>query len=324
MYSYRITKQASVGTIAGVAELQTVALDSAGEMAADLPCAACSYNLRGLAMSGACPECGRPVQVSLDAAASGFGSVRRIRRLRRGLAIWAVARAAPAVGLIYFTCVTLAGAWFWDELRDRQSVFARLWRAGVPVWAYGFLVANVLQPIAVIWLVNPVVLRCEQSRRRLGHVAFALAVFALLSQIFERVFRWLGAWTGTWDVTGTICYIGYGASPVAALLVWLYLILEARGGSHRHLRWVMWIALAAPALLCAYTCVPVALLLTAPPVSATGTDFAFAPPAWWMSLNGIYVNWYKYGDNVCGVVMLLAIWAYVRKLNAAARAIAGK
>ncbi len=36
-------------------------LDADGQIARDLPCANCRYNLRGLAMTGVCPECAYPV-----------------------------------------------------------------------------------------------------------------------------------------------------------------------------------------------------------------------------------------------------------------------
>jgi hypothetical protein len=39
----------------------SVALDSTGHVARDLPCIVCSYNLRTLHLAGVCPECGTPV-----------------------------------------------------------------------------------------------------------------------------------------------------------------------------------------------------------------------------------------------------------------------
>lgn len=40
--------------------------DSAGRIAADLPCHQCGYNLRGLTLTGLCPECGQPVRTALE------------------------------------------------------------------------------------------------------------------------------------------------------------------------------------------------------------------------------------------------------------------
>ena len=39
--------------------------DAYGKVVPHLPCVGCEYNLRGVAMEGACPECGRPVADSV-------------------------------------------------------------------------------------------------------------------------------------------------------------------------------------------------------------------------------------------------------------------
>jgi uncharacterized repeat protein (TIGR04138 family) len=54
----------------------------------DLPCAACGYNLRGLAVAGRCPECGAPVIASVrEAEANDLGLYERLRRsLAHGIA----------------------------------------------------------------------------------------------------------------------------------------------------------------------------------------------------------------------------------------------
>ena len=47
----------------------------------DLPCAACGYNLRGLAVAGRCPECGALVIGSVrNAEANDLGLYERLRR----------------------------------------------------------------------------------------------------------------------------------------------------------------------------------------------------------------------------------------------------
>lgn len=60
-----------------------------GQIDQDLPCSRCGYNLRTLQTAGNCPECGHPVQASLDVYAS-WKFLRPIE-IRSGLAllIWA-------------------------------------------------------------------------------------------------------------------------------------------------------------------------------------------------------------------------------------------
>lgn len=51
----------------------------------DLPCAGCTYNLRGLSVSGRCPECGKPIQASVAPERLLFADRDWLRRLRSGL-----------------------------------------------------------------------------------------------------------------------------------------------------------------------------------------------------------------------------------------------
>jgi hypothetical protein len=52
-----------------------------------VPCTGCGYDLRGLPISGACPECGRAVELSLRGDQLHFASPEYIRRLDLGLCI---------------------------------------------------------------------------------------------------------------------------------------------------------------------------------------------------------------------------------------------
>ena len=47
-------------------ETQLPVADVSDPIATDLPCAFCSYNLRGVRRDGACPECGRPVERTIN------------------------------------------------------------------------------------------------------------------------------------------------------------------------------------------------------------------------------------------------------------------
>lgn len=51
----------------------------------DRPCLACGYNLRGLSTSGACPECGTPVERSLRGNLLVYSSPEYVASLHRGV-----------------------------------------------------------------------------------------------------------------------------------------------------------------------------------------------------------------------------------------------
>ena len=53
----------------------------------DLPCARCGYNLRGLAISGRCPECGTLIRWTTDGNWLRYGDPAHVRRLQRSIAL---------------------------------------------------------------------------------------------------------------------------------------------------------------------------------------------------------------------------------------------
>ncbi len=56
-------------------------LDDAGSIRVDLPCVKCSYNLRGLAPEGVCPECGAGVGGTLDLHLLRFAPAAWVKNL---------------------------------------------------------------------------------------------------------------------------------------------------------------------------------------------------------------------------------------------------
>jgi len=81
-----------------------------GAPSIDVPCLACTYNLRGLLSSGACPECGAPAQPSIDFRLGQ--SPRVTQRLHRAMmvVVWSL---MPVIAVqFYFVFLILAARGF--------------------------------------------------------------------------------------------------------------------------------------------------------------------------------------------------------------------
>ncbi|MFG0274457.1 MAG: hypothetical protein ACF8QF_05320, partial [Phycisphaerales bacterium] len=74
----------------------------AGRAPDDLTCIACGYALSGIELHGKCPECGRPVQTSLEQGLLRFADPMWLDSLKRGANT--VAYGMGGGFLIYFAC----------------------------------------------------------------------------------------------------------------------------------------------------------------------------------------------------------------------------
>jgi len=76
-------------------------LRAAVELTGDLPCVRCRYNLRGISISGRCPECGTPVRVTLlavvDPQAEELRPITRPRLTSLGLLLWSASALGAAI-----------------------------------------------------------------------------------------------------------------------------------------------------------------------------------------------------------------------------------
>lgn len=68
-----------------------VSLDPTGRLACDLLCVRCAHNLRGLLPTGACGECGLPVEYSLAGTPLGAADPQWLARQRWGMATFTLA-----------------------------------------------------------------------------------------------------------------------------------------------------------------------------------------------------------------------------------------
>ncbi len=71
------------------------------ELGGDLPCVRCRYNLKGLSIRGACPECGTPMRATLlavvDPRASELQPIEHPRLVAAGVVLWALAALAATI-----------------------------------------------------------------------------------------------------------------------------------------------------------------------------------------------------------------------------------
>lgn len=288
----------------------------------DLCCAACGYSLRTLSVSAICPECARPVRRSIVPPDLNFVSWRAIRRTRLGIAVWVAGLALPAVGIILFMAATWISPAFWEDLSDERSLFSRIYRAALYARVYSASATTCVTALGIILITVSFVKRPHRLRPRLGILTATLAAASIATVL---VLRYPALQTpispAACKMNVAIFLIGEAAGSLAAPLCWILLISRLVVNKSHALGFAMRCALAAPMLLMAGTL-------------AIWAMWAFEPATW--VLNGMSyladdrLEWYdsawritrlweKYGVSTCSILMILALWAYVRRLNSALR-----
>ena len=86
-------------------------LDERGQVACDVACLQCGYDLRMQHVDGACPECGTPVRVSLRRDRLDDSDPDYLKRLSRGAGWFRVGVAATVVLLYFGLLIAAAGVW---------------------------------------------------------------------------------------------------------------------------------------------------------------------------------------------------------------------
>jgi hypothetical protein len=115
-------------------------------LSGDLPCLRCKYNLRGLSVLGACPECGTPVRATLLSVVDPLASELRPVRWRRTVA-W---------GLVLWRGGALATAAFLWSARALDALEVLLEQRLSAMWAvHAAVVAMILSGIGALVLIRP-------------------------------------------------------------------------------------------------------------------------------------------------------------------------
>ncbi|MEE9296581.1 MAG: serine/threonine-protein kinase [Phycisphaerae bacterium] len=107
----------------------------AAALVADVPCAKCDYNLRGLAAGGGCPECGEAVASSLRPDRLLFANPKWLSTIALGQALIFATMIAipifPVVALVVFSMLRLSGVEFLHLMRLLMSVFGAIAGGGI-------------------------------------------------------------------------------------------------------------------------------------------------------------------------------------------------
>jgi hypothetical protein len=81
----------------------------ASVVAEDIPCFQCSYNLRGLAAGGQCPECNAAIAHSLHGTSLRYAGREYLRKLHRGLVLVILSMLTGAVLQMGYLALMLMG-----------------------------------------------------------------------------------------------------------------------------------------------------------------------------------------------------------------------
>lgn len=168
------------------AGLPVEAADIVRELTGDLPCARCKYNLRGLSVRGACPECGTPVRATLlavvDPHAAELRPLTYPRLTAVGLQIWAICGLGAAVTVWILRAGDLAHVF---GLSSPPAGWQGEW---IPRLVPILIAASGL---GAVWLVRP---HAGIPARHALAAACACGAYVLLALIAWRVNVTLDAW----------------------------------------------------------------------------------------------------------------------------------
>jgi hypothetical protein len=207
-------------------------VDSTGDaITEDLSCANCGYNLRTLAVSGRCPECGEPVARSFTPVGFRFRNPMTPRRIRNGIAVIIVAVLLGTVlhlalvGMMYLAWVT------W------QGPLSVPLKVAAPAADHAIDGVGVLMLIGLILATWPFGRRGDRFLRPLGIGVAALGAGCSLYTIIIQVPWFSGGpstyWGGVRVLVGLPALLT--ASALAFTLACVHLLARVRYGRNRAL-----------------------------------------------------------------------------------------
>ncbi len=181
----------------------------ATELAGELRCARCSYDLRGLSIRSVCPECATPVRATLllvvDPLADELRPIRVPWLAAWGLMAWSAGALAGVLGASAMRSEVLLGAWMPREVLAGLGWFvvgsvvvSGIGAAASLLWPHGGIRRGMsLAALAGVGLYVPLALvarRAVQARAHEPHtVLLAMVLIALVVVLLRPVARLLQA-----------------------------------------------------------------------------------------------------------------------------------
>lgn len=158
------------------------------ELTGPLPCVRCKYNLKGLTVTGMCPECGTSVRTTLLAVVDPLARELRPIEWRRLTAIGVVAWSVGALLATLLLWAIRLTDWWWEP------GFGMGWRArGVPPWptvlpAYAVVFGTIVSGLGSLAFIRPHagLSRSHRIQSALGsllYVPLALTLYHILIDI---------------------------------------------------------------------------------------------------------------------------------------------
>ncbi|HKQ47115.1 MAG TPA: hypothetical protein VJZ71_03475 [Phycisphaerae bacterium] len=205
-------------------------------VAHDLECVGCGYNLKSLPSNSVCPECGRPVAQTVYPVAFRFTSWSAIRWVRRGLMVWVLSFLVWAAGLIFCTArVSCSGDL---RLSARWSLYAVVMDD----------LAWITESVAVICFSRGIAIQWRGRRRAIVVVVALIAAASCLLDLNYVAFIFYGRGVPSSIISTSVELCAEFGRPLASAAAWLLLALAIRPPRG----WLILPALIAMAITCAW------------------------------------------------------------------------
>jgi len=199
-------------------------------VATDLGCRTCGYNLRTLAWSARCPECGSAVDASRLPADCPFGSYNDVQRARKAVFV-----LISAVALLTFAA--LLGT----------AILVAMQLAPSPAWSiwpyFGFMIRQytrsagyAMQAVATL-LFLPILGMASRGRKTAFVVVPLVALGAIAAFPWRTIAFFVNVWPYSWlpfALNGVRELIAFAA---ILALVWILRALRLRTAAMRANRW---------------------------------------------------------------------------------------